>query len=98
MLLKISRTIETADYLLYDLRHSAATFLLLKEFILRLLKSGWGILKLVTLDTYSHVLPTLQKKAAQKIDEVFIGQKSNPNTCMSNSQLVKIDCTNAAQT
>ena len=35
----------------------------------------------ITLDTYSHVLPTMQKKAAEKLDRIF--QATVPQTAIS---------------
>ena len=56
----------------HDLRHTAATLLLAdgenpKIVSERLGHAGIGI----TLDTYSHVLPTMQKEAVGKLDRMF---------------------------
>ncbi len=62
----------------HDLRHTNATLLLeagvpAKVVSERLGHSGIG----VTLDTYSHVLPTMQEQAARKIEEVPFGSHGN---------------------
>ena len=38
---------------------------------------GHSSIKL-TLDTYSHVLPTMQREAADKVDELFRSQRRRP--------------------
>jgi integrase len=56
----------------HDLRHSAATLLLTQGVHPKVVQERLGHSQIsVTLDTYSHVLPTLQKEAAQKIDDFF---------------------------
>ena len=56
----------------HDLRHTCATLLLLAEVNVkvvseRLVHSSATL----TLDTYSHILPTMQAKAAEKMDGFF---------------------------
>ena len=34
----------------------------------------------ITLDTYSHVLPTMQEDAVNKIEEIFVGSVTNSVT------------------
>jgi len=61
----------------HDLRHSAATLLLAQGVHPKVVQERLGHSQIsVTLDTYSHVLPTLQKEAAQKTDEVFMTRAS----------------------
>lgn len=64
----------------HDLRHSAATLLLTQGVHPKVVQERLGHSQIsVTLDTYSHVLPTLQKEAAQKIDDVFMAQAPKRN-------------------
>lgn len=64
----------------HDLRHSAATLLLSQGVHPKVVQERLGHSQIsVTLDTYSHVLPTLQKEAAQKIDDVFMARTPAKN-------------------
>jgi integrase len=54
---------------LYDLRHSCATLLLIAEENPKVVSERLGHSTVVlTLDTYSHVLPTMQQQAATKLE------------------------------
>ena len=55
-----------------DLRHTAATLLLSQGIHPKIVPERPGHAKIsLTLDTYSHVLPSMQKEAANKIDGLF---------------------------
>lgn len=56
----------------HDLRHTAATFLLLLGENPKIVSErlGHGSIE-ITLNTYSHVLPNMQKAAADKLDRLF---------------------------
>jgi integrase len=57
---------------LYDLRHSCATLLLIAEENPKVVSERLGHSTIVlTLDTYSHVLPTMQKKATAKLEQML---------------------------
>lgn len=57
---------------IYDLRHSCATLLLLAGESLKVVSERLGHTTItLTADTYSHVLPTMQRAAADKLDEMF---------------------------
>ena len=43
----------------------------------RELESGIWILELTTLDTYSHVLPTMQQQAADRLEGVLFGTRDS---------------------
>jgi integrase len=59
---------------LHDLRHSCATLLLAQGVNARVIIETLGHSQVsLTLNTYSHVLPTLQREAATKIDAVLAG-------------------------
>jgi integrase len=56
----------------HDLRHSAATILLSMGVHPKIVQEILGHSDIsMTLDTYSHVLPTLQHEAMAKIDQAF---------------------------
>lgn len=57
---------------LYVLRHTCATLLLLAEVPAKVVSERLGHSKIgITLDTYSHVLPTMQKKAASVLGQIL---------------------------
>lgn len=59
---------------LYDLRHSCATLLLLAEENPKVVSERLGHSTIVlTLDTYSHVLPTMQEKATARLEKMLYG-------------------------
>ena len=59
----------------HDLRHTAATLLLTLGLHPKVVQERLGHSTIgVTMDVYSHVMPTLQKEAATKLDQLF-----NPN-------------------
>lgn len=56
----------------HDLRHTAATLLLVAGVHPKVVQERLGHATIaMTLDTYSHVLPTMQRKAADSIDSLF---------------------------
>ena len=56
----------------HDLRHTAATLLLTLGVHPKVVQERLGHSQIsVTLDTYSHVLPSLQKQAASRLDALF---------------------------
>jgi len=59
---------------LYDLRHSCATLLLAQGEHPKIVSERLGHASVtLTLDTYSHVLPTMQQQAAEKLEAVLFG-------------------------
>jgi integrase len=66
---------------LYDLRHSCATLLLSQGEHPKVVSERLGHASVtLTLDTYSHVLPTMQQRAAERMEEIlFSGKTSNDN-------------------
>jgi integrase len=57
---------------LYDLRHSCATLLLMAEENPKVVSERLGHSTIVlTLDTYSHALPTMQQQAATKLEDML---------------------------
>jgi integrase len=56
----------------HDLRHTAATLMLLNGVNAKVVSERLGHASIqLTLDTYSHVLPTMQKDAAERMDGFF---------------------------
>jgi integrase len=74
---KESRERGTAPALLpvirfHDLRHTCASLLLLADVNVKVVSERLGHASIeITLNTYSHVLPTMQKKAAEKMAGIF---------------------------
>jgi integrase len=59
---------------LYDLRHTTATLLLSAGENPKVVSERLGHASIVlTLDTYSHVLPTMQKEATNKLEKMLYG-------------------------
>jgi len=59
---------------MYDLRHTTATLLLSAGENPKVVSERLGHASIVlTLDTYSHVLPTMQKEATDKIEKLMFG-------------------------
>lgn len=62
---------------LYDLRHSCATLLLIEEENPKVVSERLGHSTIVlTLDTYSHVLPTMQEKATAKLEKLLYAESA----------------------
>lgn len=60
------------DVRLHDLRHTHATLLLSAGVNVKIIQERMGHAKVTTtLDTYSHVVPTLQREAAEKLDSMI---------------------------
>lgn len=65
---------ELPEIRLYDLRHTTATLLLSAGENPKVVSERLGHASIVlTLDTYSHVLPTMQKEATNKIEKLMFG-------------------------
>jgi integrase len=59
---------------LYDLRHTMATLLLSKGINPKIVSERLGHSSIaLTLDTYSHVLPTMQQDATDQIEKLMFG-------------------------
>jgi integrase len=64
----------SSKFRLYDLRHSCATLLLVAGENPKVVSERLGHASVVlTLDTYSHVLPTMQEAASQKLERILFG-------------------------
>jgi integrase len=60
---------------LYDLRHSCATLLLIADENPKVVIERLGHSTVVlTLDAYSHVLPTMQEKATARLEKMLYGR------------------------
>ncbi len=63
---------------LYDLRHSCATLLLIAEENPKVVSERLGHSTIVlTLDTYSHVLPTMQQGATAKLTKLLYSEETS---------------------
>jgi integrase len=57
---------------MYDLRHTCATLLLLADVPAKVVSERLGNSSItLTLDTYSHVLPTMQRRAAEALGRIL---------------------------
>jgi integrase len=66
--------LEPRKYRLYDLRHTCATLLLLAGENPKVVSERLGHASVtLTLDVYSHVLPTMQEAAADKLERLLYG-------------------------
>lgn len=62
---------------LYDLRHSCATLLLIAEENPKVVSERLGHSTIVlTLNTYSHVLPTMQQQATARLEKLLYNEGS----------------------
>ena len=69
---KIIKTAGLRRIRLYDLRHTMATLLLSKGVNPKIVSERLGHSSIsLTLDTYSHVLPTMQKDATDQIEKLM---------------------------
>ena len=59
---------------LHDLRHGAATYMLAQGVSMKVVQEVLGHSQMsITADTYSHVLPELQREAAERLGDVLFG-------------------------
>ena len=60
----------------HDLRHTCATLLLTKGVHPKIVQEMLGHSSItITLDTYSHVLPNMQQKAVEAMEDIFEDHK-----------------------
>jgi integrase len=71
---KILEKADLKGFRLYDLRHATATLLLSEGVNPKIVSERLGHASIVlTLNTYSHVLPDMQKEASSKLGQVLFG-------------------------
>jgi integrase len=69
---EILRRAGLPDIRFHDLRHTAATLMLQEGIHPKIVQERLGHAQIyITMDTYSHVLPTMQDEAAKKMDELI---------------------------
>jgi len=69
---EILRKAGLPDIRFHDLRHTAATLMLQEGIHPKIVQERLGHAQIyMTMDTYSHVLPAMQDKAAKKMDELI---------------------------
>ena len=63
------------SFRLYDLRHSYATLLLAANEHPKVVSERLGHANIIlTLDTYSHVLPSMQQAASEKLESILFAK------------------------
>lgn len=71
----ILKNAELPDIRFHDLRHTSATLLLAAGVPAKVVQERLGHAQIsLTLDTYSHVLPSMQQEAAGKLDRLFAAE------------------------
>jgi integrase len=71
---KLLKKADLPDMRFHDLRHSMATLLLSKGVHQKIVQELLGHSEIsMTLDTYSHVLPTMQRDAMEGLNDLFDG-------------------------
>ena len=66
---------------LYDLRHTCATLLLIAEENPKVVSERLGHSTIVlTLDTYSHVRPTMQQGATNRLEKLLYSKRNAPSS------------------
>jgi integrase len=66
---------------LYDVRHTAATLLLAAGEHPKIVSERLGHSTVIlTLDTYSHVLPDMQQRSAQRVEELLFSAPAQGGT------------------
>jgi integrase len=74
----ITRAKLPASIRLYDLRHSCAALLLMTDENPKVVSERLGHSTIVlTLDTYSHVLPTMQQGATTRLEKMLYNKGSS---------------------
>jgi len=80
---------------LRDLRHSCATLLLIAEENPKVVSERLGHSTIVlTLDTYSHVLPTLQQGATSKLEKLLYDTENNEPVQESDTPVILSEAVN----
>jgi integrase len=81
-LVQLKRLLKKAglpDIRFHDLRHSAATLLLSMGVHPKIVQEILGHSEIsMTMDVYSHVLPTMQREAVNRLNQIFMGSPSSP--------------------
>lgn len=74
---------------LYSLRHSCATLLLSAGINPKIVSERLGHASIVlTLDTYSHLLPDMQQAASDKLEKILFGEVGTPEAHQKERRLV----------
>ena len=70
----VTRDAGLARIRFHDLRHTAASLLLGRGIHPKIVSEMLGHSTIaITLDTYSHVIPTMQRQAAEAMDAILTG-------------------------
>ncbi|MGH9822447.1 MAG: tyrosine-type recombinase/integrase [Blastocatellia bacterium] len=74
---------------MYDRRHSCATLLLAAQENPKVVSERLGHASItITLDTYSHVLPSMQQAATDKLEQMLFGSHERPQQRKSRKRSV----------
>ena len=69
---KVAKKINLEEFRLHDLRHTHATLMLKAGVHPKIVQERLGHSSITqTLDTYSHVIPSMQKEAVKKLDNIL---------------------------
>jgi integrase len=69
---RVAKKAGYSDIRLHDLRHTHATLLLTSDIYPKIVQERLGHKNItITLNTYSHVVPTLSRKVAEKLDSII---------------------------
>ncbi|MCK8816779.1 site-specific integrase [Natroniella sulfidigena] len=69
---KVAEKVDLSNFRLHDLRHTHATLMLKAGVHPKIVQERLGHSSITqTLDTYSHVIPSMQKEAVQKLKNIF---------------------------
>ncbi|HYY95007.1 MAG TPA: site-specific integrase, partial [Pyrinomonadaceae bacterium] len=72
--------LDPKKYRQYDLRHSCATLLLLKREHPKVVQERLGHSSIaITLDLYSHFIPSMQEDATNSLSELLYGESGTPS-------------------
>ena len=89
--IKFIRSCGINNVRLHDLRHTMASIMLSENVHPKIVQERLGHAKIsTTLDTYSHVVPGLQKASAKKLDDAFKGHKTKKGVIKKKEKDCKI--------
>ena len=86
--LRIARSVGITNVRFHDLRHTHATWMMKAGIHPKVVQERLGHFNIgITLDTYSHVIPGLQEKAALAFDELIDESRSQATPSTIGQQL-----------
>ncbi|WP_305455495.1 site-specific integrase [Bacillus mycoides] len=77
----LTKHLELPQIRIHDLRHTHATVLIQQNINVKLISERLGHTDIgTTLNTYSHVLPSMQKSVAERLNELFSGSDQSSDS------------------